>query len=86
MKIVKTQSLLILLAYTIVLFLSEILYRYVFDIPSLGNYFESFFVVFIFVSLFYFSKCKVTRFIIGLFFIGATLINNIHYDGLSELD
>ncbi|AET15979.1 TPA: phosphoethanolamine transferase [Pasteurella multocida] len=74
------KSLFILLGYSAVLLLSEILYRYFFKINSLYRISESFLIIFVVLSLFYFSKYRVSRFFIALFFSCSTLINNVHYE------
>lgn len=74
------KNIITLLIYSSVLLISEILYRHFFGVNSLYRLGESFLIIFILISLFYFSKYKVTRFLIALFFATATLINNIHYE------
>ncbi|MBB5152437.1 glucan phosphoethanolaminetransferase (alkaline phosphatase superfamily) [Histophilus somni] len=74
------KNIIVLLSYSAVLLISEILYRYFFGINSLYKISESFLIIFILISLFYFSKYKITRFIILLFFSCSTLVNNVHYE------
>ncbi|NBI42081.1 sulfatase-like hydrolase/transferase [[Haemophilus] felis] len=74
------RNILILSIYSAILLLSEILYRYFFNINSLYRIGESFLIIFVVLSFFYFSKSKITRFLVGLFFASGTLINNIHYE------
>ena len=66
--------------YSFLFLLSDILFRDVFNITPLGKYIESYFIFFLFVSLFYFSKLKITRFIISFIFCSSLIINNIHYE------
>ncbi|MGC6408759.1 phosphoethanolamine transferase [Bisgaard Taxon 45] len=74
------KTLFILFGYSAILLLSEILYRYFFKINSLYRIGESFLIIFVVLSLFYFSKYKLSRFFIALFFSCSTLINNVHYE------
>lgn len=70
----------ILLSYTFVFTVSEILYRLVFNIPSLARIFETTVIFFLISALYYFSKYKITRFFIILLFFSSTVINNVHYE------
>ncbi|MFC0309659.1 phosphoethanolamine transferase [Gallibacterium trehalosifermentans] len=72
-------SLIILILYSTVLLCSEVLYRYVFAIPPITRYLESFIVLFILLSLYYFSKFKVTRILIVGFYFLSIVINNVHF-------
>ncbi|MCK3655458.1 protein DcaA [Pasteurellaceae bacterium Macca] len=69
----------ILFFYTGILFLSEIIHRYIFNIPAPVRYIETFAILLVVVSLFYFAKYKITRIIIVIFFSTSVLLNNIHY-------
>ncbi len=70
----------ILVVYSAVLLLSEILYRTVFHITPLYRIYESFFINFVVLSLFYFSKYRMSRFFIACFFAMSIIINNVHYE------
>lgn len=72
-------SLLILVLYSAILLCSEVLYRYVFAIPPITRYLESYLILFILLSLYYFSKYKVTRFLIVGFYFLCIVVNNVHY-------
>ena len=72
------KNLLILASYSSILLISEILYRITFNITPLYKYFESFLIIFILLSLYFFAKYRISQIIIILFFICSTLINNLH--------
>ncbi|QGM80964.1 phosphoethanolamine transferase [Otariodibacter oris] len=74
------RNILILSLYSIILLSSEILYRYFFEITPLYRIGESFIIIFVLLSFYYFSKYKITQFFIVVFFISSTIFNNIHYE------
>ncbi|MFU2137175.1 hypothetical protein ACLRAG_08880, partial [Gallibacterium anatis] len=65
--------------YSVILLFSEILYRNIFSIPSLTRYFESYIIIFILVSLFFFSKYRITKFLIAFFYFLCVVVNNVHF-------
>lgn len=69
----------ILAIYSGILFTSEIVYRLVFAIPPLNRYVESYFIIFGLLALYYFSKYKITRIIILIFYFLCVVANNVHY-------
>lgn len=72
-------SFVILVLYSAVLLASEVLYRYVFAIPPINRYLESYLILFILLSLYYFSKYKVTRCLIVGFYFLCVVVNNVHF-------
>lgn len=70
----------VLFVYPLFFLISEIVYRYFFDIPKLGRYIETYLIFFIFVLFFYFSKWKITRFFILIFFASSQIVNAVHYE------
>ncbi|QLB13445.1 glucan phosphoethanolaminetransferase (alkaline phosphatase superfamily) [Bisgaardia hudsonensis] len=73
------KHLLILFCYSLFFSASEILYRYIWNLPKVSSIAETFIVIFVFVSLFYFAKYKITQGFIALFFVVSTIGNNLHY-------
>ncbi|MDP8052323.1 sulfatase-like hydrolase/transferase [Pasteurella atlantica] len=73
------RNLLILIIYSLVLFASEILYRYLFNLPPLGKLAETFALIFLILSLFFFAKYRFTQIIIGIFVAFSLVVNNVHY-------
>ncbi|CAM2870691.1 phosphoethanolamine transferase [Actinobacillus equuli] len=71
---------LILLCFPFIFLLSEIFFRYLFDITPLGKYLETYFIFFLFIFFFSYAKWKTTRFIISILFYLSLITNNIHYE------
>lgn len=67
------------LCYSAILLIWEIIYRKLFNIPSIERYVESYLFIFLFVFLFVFSKYRITRILIAILFSISILINNVHY-------
>ncbi len=72
------KNCLILVLYSALLLVSEIFYRSVFEITPLYRYGESYLIIFIVLSLFYFAKYRISRIFIAFLFISSTLFNNLH--------
>lgn len=79
-KRILKNTILVLMLYPLIFLTTEIIFRESYHITPLGKYIESYFIFFLFVSLFYFSRLKVTRFIIAFIFCSSLIINNIHYE------
>ncbi|OOF60067.1 phosphoethanolamine transferase [Rodentibacter myodis] len=73
------RQLIITLLYSAILLVLEILYRKLFNIPSIEKYFESYLFIGLFVCLFLYSKYRVTRILIAVLFTISILVNNVHY-------
>lgn len=75
------RDLVVINIFTIILFISEVLYRYVSQIPSIGlaKTPENYLFTLLFVGLYYFARFKITRFLIFFFFFLSIVINNIHF-------
>lgn len=75
------KSILILCAYAAVFLCSEMLYRFVFDIPqfSAKQTAESFALIWTICAFFYFAKYRITRVAVFVFFMLSSVANNIHY-------
>lgn len=69
----------VLLIYTTILTISEVLYRYLFDITPIERLLETAAINLLFIGLFYFSQTRIIRIIIACFFTLSILTNNVHY-------
>lgn len=69
----------IIVGFSLFFLASEILYRQLFHAATLANPLETFAILVVFVSLFYFTHYRFTRWLIVGFFGLSTLINNVHY-------
>ncbi|MFY1026774.1 phosphoethanolamine transferase [Actinobacillus seminis] len=76
---INKKTLFVLLGYPLFFLLSEIAYRFLFDLPNLGKYLETYAFFFAFVLLFYYAKWKVTRFVIFGFFAVSQIFNAVHW-------
>ncbi|HFC8543031.1 phosphoethanolamine transferase [Neisseria weaveri] len=65
--------------YTLLLLVSEMAYRFVFNVPELSRPWEAAAIIAVFLVLFYCAKYRLTRFFIALFFGLSTVVNNVHY-------
>lgn len=74
------KNITIIVTYSVILLLSEILHRYTFDIPPLARILESFVLFVAVIGLFFFSKYRLSRIIIGLFFGLSVTLQNVHYE------
>lgn len=68
-----------LLVFSGLLFSSELTYRWVYNIPPLSRYIETFLIIFGVLTLYYFARYKVTRLLMVLFFLLCVVANNIHF-------
>ncbi|MCF7530111.1 phosphoethanolamine transferase [Neisseria lisongii] len=75
------KSILILLLYSFILLISEIAYRFIFNLPSLQvtKILETFAVLFVMSGIFYFAKYRTTRIVAFVFFSLSIIANNVHY-------
>ena len=69
----------IILAYPLILLISEIIYRNIFNIPPLGRYIETYSINLLLIIFLLFSKYKITKFFVCLFFASSVIINSGHY-------
>ncbi|BFU60905.1 MULTISPECIES: phosphoethanolamine transferase [Rodentibacter] len=67
------------LIFSLILFCTEILYRKIFNTADLDKYVETYFFILAIVSIFYFSKYKLTKFLIATFFTLSIMGNSVHY-------
>ncbi len=74
--------------YSVILLFSEILYRNIFSIPSLTRYFESYIIIFILVSLFFFSKYRITKFLIAfsIFYVLLLIMSIFKYIKVGSME
>lgn len=79
-NLMTIKSISILLGFPLFFLLSEVTFRYFFNITPLGKYFESYLILLLFVLIAYFAKWKVTRIIVSLLFCASLIVNNIHYE------
>lgn len=76
---ISKKNVFILFGYPLFFLLSELFYRFLFDLPKLGRNIETYAFFFAFVLLFFYSKWKITRFIIFFFFAISQVVNAVHY-------
>ena len=69
----------ITLLYSSILLSLEIIYRKLFNIPSIEKYIESYIFNYLFVTLFLYSKYKFTKILVSTLFAISILFNNVHY-------
>ena len=75
----SSSKLFIILAYPLILFISEIIYRNIFNIPPLARYIETYSINLLLIIFLLFSKYKITKFLVCLFFASSVIINSGHY-------
>jgi len=75
-----TKTIIIILAYALILLLSEYIYRNYFNIPTIRNLFETYAINLIFVLFMVFARYRFTKIVIWLFFTISIIANNIHYE------
>ena len=75
----SSSKLFIILAYPLILLISEIIYRNIFNIPPLGRYIETYSINLLLIIFLLLSKYKITKFFVCLFFASSVIINSGHY-------
>ena len=73
------RQIFITLLYSSILLSLEIIYRKLFNIPSIEKYIESYIFNYLFVALFLYSKYKFTKILVSTLFATSILFNNVHY-------
>lgn len=73
------QILMWLVVYALFLTGSEFAYRHIFELPELEKWGETFAIMLLFLALLFFSRTRISRAVIVVFFFASMLSNNIHY-------
>lgn len=79
-NIISVKLIFILLGYALFFLLSEVAFRYIFNITPLGKYFESYLIFLLFVLMAFFTKFRITKILISFLFCAGLVINSVHYE------
>ena len=73
------KSLIVILGYPLILLITEIIYRKIFNIAPLNRHIETYVIYLLLLLFLLLSKNKLTKFLVCLFFASSVIINSGHY-------